>query len=107
MKQLVVLTCLISFLAICTSAFKLQEKRDSVDTVIEKESKRAGLDATQFAELVEVITQGEGNNAEPSARFDEEIDQYFVDKLVDSVKKLAEDLKKALDNVGNHVVLPL
>lgn len=76
-------------------------------TVFEQESKRAVVEATQFDGPSDVITQGAGNNAEPSARFDEEMEQYFVEKLLDAVKKLGEDMKKALDNVGRHMEFPL
>ncbi|KAL1481537.1 hypothetical protein MTO96_015592 [Rhipicephalus appendiculatus] len=109
MRQLFIVICFTLLIAIATSAvaFKLQEHEGTAKTIIKRKSDEGGAEALRFVPTSDVVAEEASNNAKSSERSQEEIEEYLFGKLGESVKKVVEDIKKSLDNVGKHMEIPL
>ncbi|KAH7985236.1 hypothetical protein HPB52_024240 [Rhipicephalus sanguineus] len=97
MKQITSLLCLVGCLAICACSFEPDNHQQALDVANDQESHSPSMEAIQVGEALRAISQGLRDTAQISEQAGYEIDEYFVGKLVEYLKKIVEDINKSLD----------
>ncbi|XP_037285433.1 uncharacterized protein LOC119178345 [Rhipicephalus microplus] len=107
MRHLLILIFFTFLIATSASAFKLQENEGSIKTIFKPELNEGGAKELLLLPTSDVVTVEESDRAKSLEMSKKESEEYLFGGLSETLKRVVEDIKKSLDNVGKHMEIPL
>ncbi|KAL1425516.1 hypothetical protein MTO96_019120 [Rhipicephalus appendiculatus] len=82
------------------SSYKLPEKDETLDVVVDKEAERLGVEATQVAQILRAISHGLRETAQRKEGVEDQGDEYFI---IDIIKGIGNAMLEGAKGVVNVV----
>lgn len=97
-------SCLVACLALTASTYKLGGSEETLDVIVDEESKRIGGEAIQVGEVLCAIARGLHETPEYARAADNETDEYFIKKLWKKAKNAVKQVGKSVEKAVKGVV---
>ncbi|KAL1468943.1 hypothetical protein MTO96_041153 [Rhipicephalus appendiculatus] len=85
------------------SSHKLPEVEEKLDTVIDKEAERLGVEATQVGQVLSAISDDLRDTAKGLGGAENQAEQYFFDKIINVAKAVGKGVQGLATVVGDTV----